>query len=86
MVLCCGPEVQVRCFLNLLRVVTTGMTNPLILKIEKFGYAGNRRAAEFFCFRCGEKIVFEENEYAFDPFGRIFCCDGCRWQRDTEEL
>ncbi len=72
--------------LNLFQVVTVKMTDPLILKAEKFGCNGRRNVKECFCFRCGKKVNFEENEFVFDCFGRIFCCDGCREPKNMEEL
>lgn len=60
------------------------LTSPDILKTEKFGYFKWESMEE--CFECGRIICFENNEYVFDRFGRIFCCDECKSCERTEEL
>ena len=54
------------------------MTNPDILKMEKLGMTVGDSVEKFLCFGCRCLILFEENEYAFDRFGRLFCCVECR--------
>lgn len=60
------------------------MTNPDILKMEKLGYLKAESSEE--CFVCGKIICFVDNEYVFDRFGRIFCCDECKCCERTEYL
>ena len=53
------------------------ITDPGILRVERFGSRENWKEGDRFCTVCGKRILFE-GEFILDIAGNLFCQNGCR--------
>lgn len=53
------------------------ITDPEILRAERFGSRENWKGGDSFCLFCGKRILLEEN-CVLDIAGNLFCQNECR--------